>query len=43
MDEQGFDLRIYFWSEDVNKAELLTSEVRYLIYIALRDKNIKVK
>ncbi len=43
MDDQGFDLKIYFWSEDVNKADLLTSEVRYLIYITLRDKNIKVK
>jgi small-conductance mechanosensitive channel len=43
MDDEGFDLKVYFWSEDVNKAELLTSEVRYLIYVALRDKNIKVK
>lgn len=43
MSEDGFDLKIYFWSEDVNKAEVLTSEVRYLIYVALRDKGIKVK
>lgn len=43
MDDEGFDLKVYFWSEDVNKAELLTSEVRYLIYVALRDKHIKVK
>lgn len=42
VNESGFALKVYFWSEDVNKSEQLTSEVRYLIYVSLRDRGIKI-
>lgn len=38
-----FGLKVFFWCNDLNKAELARSEVLYAIYKQLDDKGIEVK
>ncbi|WP_295128174.1 mechanosensitive ion channel domain-containing protein [uncultured Chitinophaga sp.] len=41
--EGEYGLKIYFWCTDVQKSDWIRSEVRYLVYTVLREKNVVVK